>query len=154
MLGVAARATLQPQSLATVFIIIFVFPSPRPLPCINNYLYVYTRKGVGRWKHENNDKNSGKRLWLQHTGTISERDGNPNSSTLYRACALVIGTIWERAQYQNATPVHKLRYNCHQRRPLIVVGPNCIGKHMRCVLLDVRCLLLPYTQVNHTSIRK
>ena len=27
----------QPQSLATVFIIIFVFPSPRPLPCINNY---------------------------------------------------------------------------------------------------------------------
>ena len=24
-----------PQSLATVFIIIFVFPSPRPLPCIN-----------------------------------------------------------------------------------------------------------------------
>ena len=31
------------QSLATVFIIIFVFPSPRPLPCI------YTRKGAGRW---------------------------------------------------------------------------------------------------------
>ena len=26
---------LPPQSLATVFIIIFVFPSPRPLPCIN-----------------------------------------------------------------------------------------------------------------------
>ena len=26
----------QPQSLATVFIIIFVFPSPRPLSCINS----------------------------------------------------------------------------------------------------------------------
>ena len=33
------------QSLATVFIIIFVFPSPRPLPCINNtYLY---KEGAG-----------------------------------------------------------------------------------------------------------
>ena len=32
------------------FIIIFVFPSPRPLPCI------YTRKGAGRWKHENDNK--------------------------------------------------------------------------------------------------
>ena len=48
LLGVAARATLQPQSLATVFIIIiFVFPSLRPLHCINNYLYIYTRKGRG-----------------------------------------------------------------------------------------------------------
>ena len=46
------------QSLATVFIIIFVFPSPRPLPYIN----IYTRKGAGRWKHENDNKNSGKRL--------------------------------------------------------------------------------------------
>ena len=26
------------QSLATVFIIIFVFPSPRPLPCINKFM--------------------------------------------------------------------------------------------------------------------
>ena len=52
------------------FIIIFVFPSPRPLPCINNYScfhrpapflvfiinLIYTRKGAGRWKHENDNK--------------------------------------------------------------------------------------------------
>ena len=27
-----------------------------------------------------------------------------NSSTLFRACALAVGTIWERGQSQNATP--------------------------------------------------
>ena len=45
-----------PQSLATVFIIILVFTSSRPLPCINK-----------RCKHENDNKNSGKRLWLTWT---------------------------------------------------------------------------------------
>ena len=38
-------------------IIILVFLSPRP-PSL------YTRKGAGRWKHENNNKNSGKRLCI------------------------------------------------------------------------------------------
>ena len=45
------------------------------------------------------------RATLQHAGTISEWCGNPNSSTLYRAWALRIGTPWERGQSQNATPV-------------------------------------------------
>ena len=49
---------LDSQSLATVFIIILVFTSPRPLPCKN------TRKGAGRCKHENDNKNSGKQLCL------------------------------------------------------------------------------------------
>ena len=70
LLGVAARATLRPQSLATVLYYFPVSIAP-PLPCMNNHLYIYTRKGAGRWKHENNNKNSDKRLWLQHTGTIS-----------------------------------------------------------------------------------
>ena len=55
---------MKTQSLATVFIIILVFTSPRPLPCIN----IYTRKGAGRCKHENDNKNSGKRLWMKTSG--------------------------------------------------------------------------------------
>ena len=50
-------------------VIIFVFPSPRPLPCINK-LY---KEGAGRWKHENDNKNSGKWQWLtdpQSLGTV------------------------------------------------------------------------------------
>ena len=57
--GFLSSCAWAPQSLAAVFSIIFVFPSPRPLYCVN----IHTIKGAGRWPHENNDKNSGKRLW-------------------------------------------------------------------------------------------
>ena len=49
-----------------------MFPSPRPLPCIN----IYTRKGAGRWKHENDNKNSGKRLCARMTR--SRRQTSPD----------------------------------------------------------------------------
>ena len=48
---------LSPQSLATVFIIILI-----------------TRKGAGRCKHENDNKNSGKRLWQWTFGRPSSLD--------------------------------------------------------------------------------
>ena len=77
----------QVQSLATVFIIIFVFPSPHPLPCINNF---YTRKGAGRWKHENDDKYSGKRLWV--AGMVDElrKDQRPGLTIFSGWCHLYV----------------------------------------------------------------
>ena len=38
------------QSIATVSIIIFVFPSPRPLPCINNLFIQGRGRGGGNTK--------------------------------------------------------------------------------------------------------
>ena len=73
-----------------------------PLPCINNYLCISTRKGAGRWKHKNDNKKwqatvaaahwdnlrTGRESKFKHfisrmrtgdrynlrTGTVSERD--------------------------------------------------------------------------------
>ena len=121
--GMFAGCCCSSHAVATVachcFYYYFRVSIALPLPCINYYLYFYTRKGAGRWKHENDNKNSGKWLWMQHTGTISERDGNPNSSTLHRACTLEIGTIWERGQYQNVTTgdlLFLVRFHRRRRR--------------------------------------
>ena len=45
-----------------------------------------------------------------------------NSSTLFCACALAVGTIWERGQSQNATPVSVYRNHVHTNPVIWFVG--------------------------------
>ena len=47
-------------SRLSLFLWHYLFKSPRPLPCL-----IYTRKGAGQCKHDNDNKNSGKRLWFK-----------------------------------------------------------------------------------------
>ena len=40
-------------------------------------MIIYTRKGAERWKHENNNKNGGKRLWLQRGSSSNTQQTGP-----------------------------------------------------------------------------
>ena len=62
-----------------------IAPSPSLYKCINIYLY---KEGAGQWKHENNNKNSGKRLWLQRGSSSNTQQTCPWTAPSYQIIRL------------------------------------------------------------------